>query len=105
MKKSDKPSHNLVLLQDTVAEPGQTVANGQQVVWSIKQMAARAEIIATLHFATQNLSFSSSQNLLTLYQQQFPDSVIARNVKIGPNKMSYMVSGVDPGGPWGPGPP
>ena len=87
MKKSDKPSHNLDLLQDTEAEPGQTVATGQQVVWSIKQMAARAEIIATLHFAAQNLSFSSSQNLSILYQQQFPDSVIARNVKIGPNKM------------------
>ena len=55
-------------------------------------MAARAEIIATLHFAAQNPSFSSSQNLSTLYQQQFPDSVIARNVKIGPSKMSYMVS-------------
>ena len=92
MKKSDKPSHNLDLLQDTEAEPGQTVATGQQVVWSIKQMAARAEIIATLHFAAQNLSFSSSQNLSTLYQQQFPDSVIARNVKIGPSKISYMFS-------------
>ena len=56
MKKSDKPSHNLDLLQDTEAEPGQTIATGQQVVWSIKQMAARAEIIATLHFAAQNLS-------------------------------------------------
>ena len=55
-------------------------------------MAARAEIIAILHFAAQNLSFSSSQNFTTLYQQQFPDSVIARNVKIGPSKMSYMVS-------------
>ena len=61
-------------------------------MWSVKQMAARAEIIATLHFAAQNLSFSSSQNLSTLYQQQFHDSVIARNVKIGPSKMSYMVS-------------
>ena len=92
MKKSDKASHNLDLLQDTEAKPGQTVATGQQAVWSIKQMAARAEIIATLHFAAQNLSFSSSQNLSTLYQQQFPDSVIARNVKIGPSKMSYIVS-------------
>ena len=92
MKKSDKPSHNLDLLQDTEAESGQTVATGQQVVWSIKQMEARAEIIATLHFAAQNLSFSSSQNLSTLYQQQFPDSVIARNGTIGPSKMSYMIS-------------
>ena len=44
MKKSDKPSH-LDLIQDTEAEPGQTVATRQQVVWSIKKMAARAEII------------------------------------------------------------
>ena len=29
LKKSDKPSHNVDLLQDTVAEPGQTVATGQ----------------------------------------------------------------------------
>ena len=92
MEKSDKPSHNLDLLQDTEAELGQTVATGQQVVWPIKQMVARAEIIATLHFAAQNLSFSSSQNLSTLYQQQFSDSLIARNVKFGPSKMSYMAS-------------
>ena len=91
MKKIDKPLHNLDLLQDTEAEPGQTVATGLNM-WSIKQMAARAEIIAALNFAAQNLSFSSSQNLSTLYQQQFPDSVIARNVKIGPSKMSYMAS-------------
>ena len=63
MKKSDKPLHNLDILQNIEAELGQTVATGQQVVWSIKQMVVRAEIIATLHFAAQNLSFSSSQNL------------------------------------------
>ena len=55
-------------------------------------MAVRAEIIATLHFAAQNLPFSSSQNLSACYQQQFPDPVIARNVTIGPSKMFYMVS-------------
>ena len=79
MKKSDKPSYNLDLLQDTEAEPGQTVATGQQVVWSIKQMAARAEIIATLHFAAQNPSFSSSQNLSILYQQEFSNCKKCKN--------------------------
>ena len=26
------------------------------------------------------------------YQQQFPDSVIAKSLEIGPNKMSYVVA-------------
>ena len=92
MKKIDKPSHNLDVLQDKEAEPGQTIDSGQKDVWSVKQMAIKAEIIATLHFAAQNLPFNSSQNLSACYQQQFPDSSIAGSVTIGPTKMSYMVS-------------
>lgn len=91
MKKSDKPKDETEKLQDEGNKTGQT-GDTQKEVWSIKQMAVRAEIIATLHFSAQNLSFSSSQSLSACYQQQFPDSLIARHVTLGATKMSYMVS-------------
>ena len=73
--KSDKPKDDTETLQDGGNKTGQT-GGTQKEVWSIKQIVVRAEIIATLHFAAQNLSFSSSQRLSACYQQQFPDSLI-----------------------------
>ena len=49
-------------------------------------------IIAALQFASQNIPFSCAENLAAYYQQQFPDSSIAKNVFIGPTKMSYLVT-------------
>ena len=88
MKKNDKPKDDTETLQDEGNKTGDT----QKEVWSIKQMVVRAEIIATLHFAAHSLPFSSSQSLAACYQQQFPDSLIARHVTFGAIKMSYMVS-------------
>ena len=61
-------------------------------VWTVKQQAIKAEIIATLQFAYQNMPFSAAKSLAMYYQQQFPDSVIAKSVAIGPNKMYYVVA-------------
>ena len=55
-------------------------------------MAVKAEIKAMLHFAAHNVSFGSTKNLPLCCQQQFPDLVIAKQVSIGPTKMSYMFS-------------
>ena len=60
-------------------------------VWIVKQQAIKAEIIATLQFASQNMPFSAAESLAMCYQQQFPDSVIAKSVAVGPNKMSYVM--------------
>ena len=54
-------------------------------------MTTKAEIIATLQFTDQNTPFASADNLGPCYQQQFPDSQIAKNVAIGHGKMSYVV--------------
>ena len=54
-------------------------------------MATKAEIIATLQYTDQNTPFASADNLGPCYQQQFPDSQIAKNVAVGPKKMSYVV--------------
>ena len=59
--------------------------------WSVKDSATKAEIIATLQFASQNIPFSCAETLAACYQQQFPDTSIAQNVSIGPTKMSYLV--------------
>ena len=71
MKKIDKPSHNLDVLQDKEAEPGQTIDSRQKDVWSVKQMAIKAEIIATLHFAAQNLPFNSSKTCQLVIYSSF----------------------------------
>ena len=60
-------------------------------VWTVKQQAIRAEITATLQFASQNMPFSGAESLVMCYLQQFLDSVIAESVAIGPNKMYYVV--------------
>ena len=59
--------------------------------WTVKELATKAEIITTMQYAAQNIPFSNAKNLSACYQEQFPDSLIAKNVSIGPNKMSYVV--------------
>ena len=54
-------------------------------------MATKAEIIATLQHVGNNVPFSQAENLGACYQEQFPDSLIAKHVLISPNKMSYLV--------------
>ena len=61
-------------------------------VWTVKQQAVKAEIIATLQFTSQNMPFSAAESLAVCYQQQFPDSVIPESVAIGQNEMSYVVA-------------
>ena len=59
--------------------------------WTLKEMATKAKIIATLQYTDQNTHFACTDNLGPCYQQQFLDSQIAKNVAIGPKKMSYVV--------------
>ena len=59
-------------------------------VWTVKQQAIKAGIITTMQFASQNMPFCDAECLALCYQQQFPDSVIAKSVAIGPNKMYYV---------------
>ena len=65
MKKSDKPKDDTETLQDEGNKTEQT-GDTQKEVWSIKQMAVRVEIIATLHFAAQNLFFCSLTELISM---------------------------------------
>ena len=60
--------------------------------WTVKELATKAEeIIATMLYAAQNIPFSNAENLSACYEEQFHDSLIAKNVSIGLNKMSYVV--------------
>ena len=79
-------------MQAKVMDVGRGTSFQQDQTWTLKQMAVKAEIIAMLHFAAHDVSFGSAKNLPLCYQQQFPDSVIAKQVSIGLTKMSYMVS-------------
>lgn len=80
---SDKPSGSEYVCD--AVEP-------QQQVWSIKQQTAKAEIIAAMQFASQNIPFSFADELAENYRDQFPDSAIASKVSIGSTKMSYIVA-------------
>ena len=81
--KSTKPS--------VTNEIPSSSAGGGGGHWTV-ELATEAEIIATMQYATQNIiPFSNTENLSTCYQEQFPDSLIAKNVYIGPKKMSYVV--------------
>ena len=42
-------------------------------LWTVKQSTTKAEIIATLHLAAENIVFSPCENLGKCYQMQFPD--------------------------------
>ena len=92
LKKSDKASPQQATKATGVATIKEVQVTQHDQVWNFKQSTTKAEIIATLHFAAENIAFSSSENLGKCYQMQSPDSVIARNGTIGPIKMSYMVS-------------
>ena len=78
--------------QDKGSSTSQDTAKEWQEVWSLPQLATKAEIIAALQFASQNIPYSCADALQECYKQQFPDSVIAKHVALGPKKMSYMVT-------------
>ena len=90
--KSGKKKSVTETMQAEVMDVGQGTRSQQDQTWTLKQVTVKAEIIATLHFAVHNVSFGSAKNLPLCFQQQFPDSVIAKQVSIRPTKMSYMVS-------------
>ena len=45
---------------------------------SVKDSATKAEIIATLQFAAQNVPFSCAENIVVCYEEQFTDLSIAK---------------------------
>ena len=76
--------------QDIGQSTSQTTVT--EVVWTLPQLVAKAEIIATLQYASQNIPYSCADALQECYKQQFPDSTIAKHVSLGLKKMSYMVA-------------
>ena len=74
--------------QDTGPSTSQTTVT--EVVWTLPQLVAKAEIITTLQYASQNIPYSCEDALQECYKQQFPDSAIAKHVSLGSKKMSYM---------------
>ena len=69
-----------------------TTCTAEKNVWSVKDLATKAEIIAALPFASQSTPFTSADGLPAIYQAQFPDSVIAKSVSLSAMKMSYIVA-------------
>ena len=72
-------------------KPGTSSQPGEYV-WSVKDSVTVAEINATLQFSAENVPFSCAENIASCYQEQFADSSLAKNVTIGPTKISYLVS-------------
>ena len=59
--------------------PSEASSSTQEEVWTVKQQVIKAEIIATLQFASQNMPFSVAESLAMCYQQKFPDSVSVKS--------------------------
>ena len=95
--------------QDIGPSTSQTTVT--EVVWTLLQLVAKAEIIATLQYASQNIPCSCADALQEYYKQfpdsaipcscadalqeyykQFPDSAIVKHVSLGSKKISYMVA-------------
>ena len=72
--------------------PSAASSSMHEEVLTVRQQAIKAEIIATLQFASQNMPFSAAESLAMCYLQQLLDSVITKSVVIGPNKMFYVVA-------------
>ena len=67
--------------ENTCQDPRSVASSStHEEVWIVKQQAIRAEIIATLQFASQNIPLSAAESLAMCYQHQFPDSIIAKRV-------------------------
>ena len=104
-KKPERKAHQSVLHQFFIEKssaatkegtcqdaPSVASSSNNERVWTVKQQAIKAEINATLVFASENIPFSAAESLAICYPKQFPGSVIAKRVAIGPNKMSYVVA-------------
>ena len=76
--------------QDISPSTSQTTVT--EVVWTLPQLVAKAEIIAALQYASQNIPYSCADALQDCYKQQFPDSAIANHISLGSKKMSYVVA-------------
>ena len=75
--------------QDIGPSTSQTTVT--EVVWTLPQLVAKAEIIAALQYASQNIPYSYADAFQECYKQQFPDSAIAKHVSLGSKEMSYMI--------------
>ena len=69
--------------------------NVTEVVWTLPQLVAKAEIIAALQYASQNIPYSCADALQECYKQQFPDSAIAKHVSLGLKK-DVIYGGIRP---------
>ena len=87
--KKEKPASDVP--STSTGLPTTTCAT-EKNVWSVKDLATKAEIIAVLQFASQNTPFTSADGLPAISQAQFPDSVIAKSVFLSTMKMSYIVA-------------
>ena len=50
---------------------------------TIPQLVAKAEIIAALQYASQNIPYNCADALQECYKQEFPDSAIGKHVSLG----------------------
>ena len=75
---------------ETTEETHAKFSQHDDQVWSVKQSVTGAEIIETLQFSVQNVPFSSSENLAHCHKKEFPDSVIVKNISLGPAKILML---------------
>ena len=80
--KSGKKKSDTETMQAKVMDVGQGTSSQQDQTWTLKQMAVKAEIIATLHFAAHNVFFwfcKEPTTLLSTAISLFSDSKASIN--------------------------
>ena len=80
---TSKATASSVETSDFAQDIGPSTTTVTEVVWTLPQLVAKAEIIAALEYASQNIPYSCADALQECYKQQFPDSVIAKHVSLG----------------------
>jgi hypothetical protein len=58
----------------------------------VKRSVAKAEILWALKVVTAHMSMNSSSDIVDLFQRMFPDSETAICMRLGPDKLTYMVN-------------
>lgn len=83
-----------------IIEPSQSKGNGETLCSSsntinsylLKDDVLKAECLWAMHVVNKKMSYNSCAYISQIFQVMFPDSVIAKQFKLGSSKVAYLVS-------------
>ena len=78
--------------EDTNKDSGSVTAHRNPMTkFALRKEQLKAEILWVLKYVMSHFSFNSSTDITDILKAMFPDSAVAQKMKIGPNKLSYLI--------------